>query len=119
MPKTHNTSAQAVYDTWARGCDHHVFMSSETHPVLNVHDVHLSGPESRDKIWEKTIKAWKHTYNEFGNDYDWFLKADDDTYVMTDNLRLMLDEHNPDEANFFGGDYTMGENESVCECRYV
>ena len=39
----------------------------------------LPGPESRDQLWNKANQTLRYVYQNYLNEYDWFLKADDDT----------------------------------------
>uniref|UniRef100_A0A3Q2ZSK5 N-acetylgalactosaminide beta-1,3-galactosyltransferase n=1 Tax=Kryptolebias marmoratus TaxID=37003 RepID=A0A3Q2ZSK5_KRYMA len=89
-----------VRATWSRHCNVVVFMSSVEDPSFPT--VGLGTKEGRDQLYWKTIRAFHYVYEHHVDDADWFLKADDDTFVVVDNLRWILSDHTPDEPIYFG-----------------
>jgi hypothetical protein len=57
-----------------------------------------------NKLTDKIYKSFKYLYNNY-NDYDWYLKADDDTYVFVDNLRKFLSNKNRSDPITYGYDF--------------
>lgn len=43
------------------------------------------------RLWGKVRGIWKHLRAQHFHHFDWFLKADDDTYIVVDNLRNFLE----------------------------
>lgn len=67
---------------WGKRCTKLVFMSSETkyHAAKNIEVIGVPvGVDSRDTLWAKTKEAFIYSYRNYFNDYDWFMKMDDDT----------------------------------------
>ncbi|XP_061893676.1 glycoprotein-N-acetylgalactosamine 3-beta-galactosyltransferase 1-B-like isoform X3 [Entelurus aequoreus] len=99
-PQNLETKARYVKDTWSRHCNILVFVSSVDDP--NFPTVGLDTKEGRDQLYWKTIRAYHYVYEHHGHEADWFLKADDDAYVIVDNMRWLLANHTPDEPVYFG-----------------
>ena len=91
MEAYHSTRAQAVKHTWARNCDGYTFISNVTDRLRPSVALNFSGDESHENLWQKTraMGVWLQKQTIF-KDYDWFLRADDDAFVIMDNLRYYL-----------------------------
>uniref|UniRef100_A0A8C2MMY9 Glycoprotein-N-acetylgalactosamine 3-beta-galactosyltransferase 1 n=1 Tax=Cricetulus griseus TaxID=10029 RepID=A0A8C2MMY9_CRIGR len=92
--------AKHVKATWAQYCNKVLFMSSEENqdfPTMG-----LKTKEGREQLYWKTIKTFQYVHDHYLEDADWFLKADDDTYVIVDNLRRLLSRYNPEQPIYFG-----------------
>jgi len=106
--------ARVIYDSWASKCDNHVFVSFIPHHTPSFERVELKyknifnvlKPEGLmidqyDKLTDKVYKSFKDVYINHRN-YDWYLKADDDTFIFNDNLRLFLADKNQNDPVTFG-----------------
>uniref|UniRef100_A0A3B3Z7P2 N-acetylgalactosaminide beta-1,3-galactosyltransferase n=1 Tax=Periophthalmus magnuspinnatus TaxID=409849 RepID=A0A3B3Z7P2_9GOBI len=99
-PSNLEIRARHVRATWSRHCNLVVFMSSQEDNDFPT--VGLGTKEGRDQLYWKTIRAFHYVHQHHSNDADWFLKADDDTFVNVDNLRWLLSNHTPKEPIYFG-----------------
>ena len=68
---------------------------TEDLPTLTIK---LSG---RIKLWGKTKEMFLQT-SELAGNYDWVLKADDDTFILMENLKGMLSHFNSSSALIAG-----------------
>lgn len=102
MTGPHNleSRAQHVRATWSRHCNLVLFMSSEQDTAFPT--VGLGTTEGRNQLYWKTIRAFHYVHEHHSQDADWFLKADDDTFVVVDNLRWLLSNHTPQQPIYFG-----------------
>ncbi|KAG5666439.1 hypothetical protein PVAND_014467 [Polypedilum vanderplanki] len=99
-PSNHKLKAIHVKSTWGPHCDKLLFMSSNYDPELN--SIALPVREGRNNLWAKTKEAFKYVYKNHLNDYDWFMKADDDTYMIVENLRHFLFSYSSNQPIYFG-----------------
>ncbi|CAL8295582.1 unnamed protein product [Merluccius merluccius] len=98
-PKYLESRTRHLRDTWTRHCDKVLFMSSVK---TDFPTVGLNVSEGRDQLYWKTIRAFQYIHQHHLDDADWFLKADDDTFVVVENLRHTLSYHDTEKPLYLG-----------------
>ena len=64
--------------------------------------VYLNITDEYIRITDKTLKTIEYVYDNLMNDFDWFLRANDDTYIIMENLRLFLANKCANELKIYG-----------------
>jgi glycoprotein-N-acetylgalactosamine 3-beta-galactosyltransferase len=69
-------------------------------PLFNF--VYLNLTDSYERITEKALLTFEYVYDNLMNDFDWLVRANDDTYIIMENLKLFLANRCPDEKFIYG-----------------
>ncbi|XP_030763970.1 glycoprotein-N-acetylgalactosamine 3-beta-galactosyltransferase 1-like isoform X2 [Sitophilus oryzae] len=99
-PENHQNRAKHVKATWGQRCNTLIFISTKEDD--DIPTVALPVEENRDNLWGKTRLALQYLYENYYDQADWFLKTDDDTYVIVENLRYMLYTQDPELPVYLG-----------------
>lgn len=109
--KSFNLKAKYVEKTWGKRCDKTIFMSGrlseeEKEQYSHMDIIYLNVTDTnRLNLTTKTIETLLYANNYLIDQFDWILKADDDTYVIMENLRKFLQDKCSDEMNYYGFRY--------------
>lgn len=98
-PKNLDSRTRHIKDTWGRRCNIVLYMSSVQ---TDFPTVKLNVSEGRQNLYWKTIRAFQYIHRHHLQDADWFLKADDDTFVVVENLRHTLSRYDTEEPLYLG-----------------
>ncbi|XP_074543420.1 glycoprotein-N-acetylgalactosamine 3-beta-galactosyltransferase 1-like [Halichoeres trimaculatus] len=98
-PSNLETRTRHIKATWAKRCDVTLYMSSVK---TEFPTVGLNVSEGRENLYWKTIRAFQYIYKNHMDDADWFLKADDDTFVVVENLRYLLSKFDTEKPLYLG-----------------
>lgn len=95
------TRARAVYDTWAGEVSNLIFFVGEdcniSEQLASLPVIKLKGVP--DRVYPPFMKAYammQYMHDHFLNDYNWFIRADDDVYMRGHKLIDLL--HSFDES---------------------
>lgn len=99
-PASHGKRAVHVMETWGRHCDKILFASTLTD--LNIGAIGFNLSNNHNTMWGKEKMMLKYVHDNFFNDYDWFYKGDDDSFVIVENLRFLLAEYSPEDPIYLG-----------------
>ncbi|KAA8579173.1 hypothetical protein FQN60_014597, partial [Etheostoma spectabile] len=102
-PKNLESRTKHIRETWAKRCNQVLYMSSVK---TDFPTVALNVSEGRDNLYWKTIRAFQYVHQHHLDQADWFLKADDDTFVVMENLRYILSKYDPEQPLYLGRRFT-------------
>ena len=112
-----DNTAQAIYDTWAQLCDNFKFVcniddeTNNENAELVYKNLSILQPPGMiedvyGKLTDKVYMTFKYVNKKYNN-YDWYLKADDDTFIFVDNLRKFLSTKNSSKPVTYGYDFKV------------
>ncbi|XP_071812403.1 glycoprotein-N-acetylgalactosamine 3-beta-galactosyltransferase 1-like [Apostichopus japonicus] len=105
MTSQENLFSRAIHitQTWGGRCNLTLYVT-EGSPNRPFPGIVLTLPvgKGRNELWMKTRAAFTLIYERYYADYDWFMKVDDDTFVIVDNLRYLLASKNTSEPLYYG-----------------
>ncbi|CAJ0588158.1 unnamed protein product [Cylicocyclus nassatus] len=105
-PRYHNDRVLAVNETWLPRCDSGQFFTSEKMDPSIPHSTILSKlPDTYEYLFYKVLLAFHYAYNNVSDQFDWYFKADDDTYVIMEHMYEYLATLDPSEPYYLG--YTL------------
>ena len=110
-PRNLETKAKYVKQAWSFLCNKTLFVSDEinaTFPTIKV-----TNRKGSNEIWAKSRRTLEWVYSKYLNKFDWFFKADDDTYVIMDNLRRFLYKKDATKLEWYGKVMTNGINRGL------
>ncbi|XP_041371728.1 glycoprotein-N-acetylgalactosamine 3-beta-galactosyltransferase 1-like isoform X2 [Gigantopelta aegis] len=94
------SQALAVNITWGSRCTLLLFVTSK--PLADLPHIVLNIPDNKRHRTAKTVSMFEYAYQRYIDDFDWFLKADDDTFVVMENLRFLLSHIKADDSSYLG-----------------
>ncbi|KAG7206699.1 hypothetical protein KM043_000373 [Ampulex compressa] len=102
-----DSRAKAVYETWGKELPGKIaFFSSESSTVPeNCPDLPLVPLPRVDDTYppqKKSFMMLQYMWNNYGDRFEWFLRADDDVYVRTDRLERLLRSVDSRRAMYIG-----------------
>jgi hypothetical protein len=107
-PKYFDTRARAVNSTWAPRCDSYFFISEYSNNTNNLPIAPIKNlTAGYGHLTKKTSLGFYYAYEHLIDKFDWFLKADDDTYIIVENLKRFLHEYNSTQAITFGYNFKV------------
>ncbi|XP_062405598.1 chondroitin sulfate synthase 1 [Sardina pilchardus] len=99
-----NSRVVAVHRTWARTIPGRVeyFSSEGSDTSLPMPIVALKNVDDSYPPQKKSFMMLKYMHDHYLDQYEWFMRADDDVYIKSDRLESFLRSLNSSEAIFLG-----------------
>ena len=104
-PENYERKAVHLAATWGSHCSSLVFISDKkkrTNRPEELRIEELPAVAGRKHLWDKVKAGIMATYNKYQDEFDYLLKADDDTFIVMDNLRHLLSHQQVEEEFVLG-----------------
>lgn len=122
-PKNLVSRAKPIHETWGSRCDRHFFItepfsgnvtSEERNMTQYLPIAPIEGIiEGYDHLTQKSNFAFLFAHENLRDECGWFVKADDDTYLIIENLKWFLSERNESEPVTFGYNFKVRDRISA------
>lgn len=101
---------RAIYDTWMRKCDKFLLFKGSNKIGNNIQKEEFKEniieldfiDKSKTDLTDKIIKSLMYVYENHLEEFDWFMKADLDTFVLMENLKYFLVDKCANEKFTYG-----------------
>lgn len=100
------TRVRILNATWVRRCNDYYFIVNSNNTSIP-HTIVTNKADNRENLIFKVHNAFLFAHNNLIDTFDWVLKADDDTYMIMENLRFLLSSYNPKEPSYMGFHFNM------------
>ena len=101
--------SSTVWKTWAHKCHKALFTvnSKNSESMLQLPLMSINYTESYENMAEKVFLVLKKAFDEYENDYKWFLLVDDDTFIFMDNLKSFISNRSFNEPVTYGYNFKV------------
>ncbi|CAF2048972.1 unnamed protein product [Rotaria magnacalcarata] len=116
-PNSFLSRTKAINETWAPRCDRYFFITEYIPETLKSEQIQFAEQipiapiknitAGYDHLTQKSTLAFLFAYENYFNDFDWFIKADDDTFLIIEHLKAFLREQNTSEPVTFGYNFKV------------
>ncbi|CAF0774224.1 unnamed protein product [Adineta steineri] len=116
-PKNFLSRVIAVNETWGPRCDRYFFVTESPTQTMTPEQINFTQQipiapiqnitSGYGHLTQKSTLAFLFAYEKYFNDFDWVVKADDDTYLIVENLKAFLSQQNTSEPVTFGYNFKI------------
>uniref|UniRef100_A0A0N4ZQ99 N-acetylgalactosaminide beta-1,3-galactosyltransferase n=1 Tax=Parastrongyloides trichosuri TaxID=131310 RepID=A0A0N4ZQ99_PARTI len=91
----HEDRMIAINNTWIRRCDHGVIYTDSNNIDKNVPfiDLFKNLPKEFNHPFWRTIIALQYSFTKISNKFNWYLKTEDDTFIIIEHLKKLLKKY--------------------------
>jgi len=102
-PNNFDNRGRAVNITWGSRCDGLFFITELSNDTKGLPIAPIANlTPGYEHLTQKSTLAFQYAYEHHFNTFDWFLKTDDDTYIIMENLKSFLSKKNTSQPVTFG-----------------